>query len=384
MKKLAITVLISSFALIMLGLIMVLSASTTYSSLKFESAFHLFDEHVKKVLIGLFFMIIAIFIPYEYYKRFAKPAMFFSAFILVITLILAVNFKGAGRWLSLGIFSFQPSDLARLIMIMYLAYFIDKKEAVIKTFRYGYLIAMSWVSIIALLILLQPNVSSAALITFIALIILFVGGANWKHIFSTIAAGLIIGMGSAMALSHSRARILNYIDAYFNGAPFNTQVQQALRGFGSGGILGVGIGHSQQSNLFLPEAYGDFIFAIIGEEMGFIGAISVVACFFAIFFCGILIAKKTKDKFGQFLALGITLNISVFAFTNMLVATGMIPTTGLTLPFISYGGTSLIFISLSTGILLNIAFSNAIKIEKESAEKNNSSLNEDLVNGFSK
>lgn len=384
MKKLAVTIFVSSFALMMLGLVMVMSASSTYSALKFDNTFYLFDEHIKKVAFGLVFLFGAAILPYNYYKRIAKPAIFVTTLLLLLTLILSVSLKGASRWLSIGVFSFQPSDLARLALIIYLAYFIEKKEEVIKSFKYGYLIAIAWIASIALLILAQPNVSSAALISFIGIMVLYVGGANGKHIAATLVPGILFGSGMAMAFSHSRERILDYVNSMLNGTPLNDQVKQALRGFGSGGIFGVGIGHSQQSNLFLPEAYGDFIFAIIGEEAGFVGAFLVIACFFTIFFCGIMIAKKTKDKFGQLLAFGITLNISIFAFANMLVATGMIPTTGLPLPFISYGGTSLIFISVSTGILMNIAFTNAIKINKEQVANNALSVNEELVNEFSK
>ena len=384
MKKLAITIFVSSFALMMLGLVMVMSASSTYSALKFDNTFYLFDEHIKKVAIGLFFLFAAALVPYNYYKRIAKSAIFVTTVLLVLTLILSISLKGASRWLSVFGFTFQPSDLARLALIIYLAYFIEKKEEVIKSFKYGYSIAIAWIAGIALLILAQPNVSSAALISFIGIMVLYVGGANGKHIAATLVPGILFGGGMAMVFSHSRDRILDYVNSMLNGTPLNDQVKQALRGFGSGGIFGVGIGHSQQSNLFLPEAYGDFIFAIIGEEAGFVGAFLVIACFFTIFFCGIMIAKKTKDKFGQLLAFGITLNISIFAFANMLVATGMIPTTGLPLPFISYGGTSLIFISISTGILMNIAFKNALIINKERVVNNTSPVNEELVNEFSK
>jgi len=384
MKKLAIIIFVSSFALMMLGLVMVMSASSTYSALKFDSTFYLFDEHIKKVAIGLIFLFAAAIVPYNYYKRIAKPAIFLTTFLLLLTLILSVSLKGASRWLSVGFVSFQPSDLARLALIIYLAYFIEKKEDLIKSFKYGYSIAISWIAGMSLLILAQPNVSSAALISLIGMIVLYVGGANGKHIAETVVPGVLFVGGMAMVLSHSRDRILGYVNAIFNGTPLNDQVKQALRGFGSGGIFGVGIGHSQQSNLFLPEAYGDFIFAIIGEEAGFVGAFLVIACFFTIFFCGIMIAKKTKDKFGQLLAFGITLNITIFAFANMLVATGMIPTTGLPLPFISYGGTSLIFISISTGMLINIAFTNAMKINKEQVANNALSVNKELVNEFSK
>ncbi|HSP88581.1 MAG TPA: FtsW/RodA/SpoVE family cell cycle protein, partial [Ignavibacteriaceae bacterium] len=142
----------------------------------------------------------------------------------------------------------------------------------------------------------------------------------------------------------------------------NIQVKQALLGLGSGGIFGVGIGHGKQSNLFLPEAYGDFIFAVMGEEMGFIGAVIVITCYLVLFIAGVIIAKKTIDRFGQLLAFGISFSIIVYAFINVAVSTGLFPTTGLPLPFISYGGTSLIFLCISIGILINIAITNSKRI----------------------
>jgi cell division protein FtsW len=161
--------------------------------------------------------------------------------------------------------------------------------------------------------------------------------------------------------SHSRNRILTFISSLHTGGDINIQVKQAMLGLGSGGLLGVGIGHSRQSNLFLPEAYGDFIFAIFGEEMGFIGSIILLICFLALFIAGLLIAKKTQDKFGQLLAFGIIFSIIIYAFVNVAVSIGLIPTTGIPLPFISYGGTSLIFMCISIGILINIALSNNLK-----------------------
>ena len=167
-----------------------------------------------------------------------------------------------------------------------------------------------------------------------------------------------------MIFTHSRERIISFISSIQNGSDLNFQVKQALYGLGSGGLAGVGIGHSRQSNLFLPESYGDFIFAILGEEMGFIGVLIVLLAFLFLFIAGIYIAKKATDRFGQLLAFGISFSILTYALTNASVAIGLIPTTGLPLPFISYGGTSLILMCISVGILVNIAISNSI-VEKE-------------------
>ena len=190
---------------------------------------------------------------------------------------------------------------------------------------------------------------------------IYAGGAKLKHILvSMFISGVVIGI-AAMIFPHSRSRIFSYIDSFSNGTDLNFQVKQAIYSLGSGGIFGVGFGNSMQSNLFLPEAYGDFIFAILGEELGLIGSIGVLIAYLVLLVCGILIAKKTRDQFGQLLAFGITISIVFYAFVNVAVTTGVFPTTGLPLPFISYGGTSLIFLCISVGILINIAFTNHMR-----------------------
>lgn len=364
MKKLAITVFFSAFSLILIGLIIVMSASSTYSSLKFESAFHLFESHLFRVIFGLLMMGIFCIIPYQSYKSLSKVAMILITVVLLFTLFFAPQVKGAGRWLNLGFITVQPADIAKLILIIHLANLIAQKQDDIKDLKNGFIYLMTWILITAGLIFLQPNVSNAVLVILISLTMLYVGGARLKHIFIA-SLGLVLAGGSvAMIFSHSRARILGFVNSLSTGGDINMQVKQSIYSLGSGGLLGVGIGSSKQNNLFLPEAYGDFIFAILGEETGFVGVLVVLLFYIVLFTAGILIAKKTKDKFGQMLAFGISFSIIIYAFVNAAVATGLFPTTGLPLPFISYGGTSIIFLSASVGILLNIAILNT-KNEKD-------------------
>ncbi len=360
MKKLALVIFFDAFILMLLGLIIVMSASSTYSEFKFDSLFHLFNSHFFKVVLGIGFMILFSFIPYEIYKEFSKPAIFGITLILLVTLFVAPDIKGAGRWIHLGFFSFQPADIAKLILMIHLAVLLEDKKDILGNFKEGFLYLFFWIIIISALILVQPNVSNGVLLIFVSLILLYVGGAKFKHIFISALACLIAGGIIAMIFAHSRSRILTFIQSTQHGGEPNIQVKQALLGLGSGHIFGVGMGQSLQSNLFLPEAYGDFIFAILGEELGFIGAVIVMTSYLVLFFAGILVAKKAKDRFGQLLAFGITFSTVVYAFVNIAVATGLVPTTGLPLPFISYGGTSLIFLCISIGILVNIALSNSM------------------------
>jgi cell division protein FtsW len=360
MKKLSLTIFLDAFALTLLGLVLVMSASSTYSAFKFDSLFHLFNSHFFKVIAGIFLMIVFAIIPYEFYKKISKYLLLVAVALLVLTLIIAPNIKGAGRWLNLGFITFQPADFARFAIVIHLATLIERKGKEIENFKNGFIYLFSWVLIVASLIFFQPNLSNGILVLIISLTILFVGGARLKHIISSMGASALLGGIGAMIISHSRERILTFIQSFSNGGDINIQVKQALLGLGSGGILGVGLGYSKQSNLFLPEAYGDFIFAILGEELGFIGSVIVLFAYLVLFVAGILIAKKCKDVFGQLLAFGISISVLVNAFINVAVATGLVPTTGLPLPFISYGGTSLIFMCISVGILINIGMTNAM------------------------
>jgi cell division protein FtsW len=276
-------------------------------------------------------------------------------------LFFANDIKGAGRWLNLRFISIQPADIAKLVLIIHLAVLLEAKANVIDNYRHGFLYFFIWIIVISGLIMLQPNISSGVMLIFISFVLIYAGGAKFRHILvSILISGLVIGV-AAMIFPHSRSRIFSYVNSISSGGDMNFQVKQALYSLGSGGIFGVGIGNSMQSNLFLPEAYGDFIFAILGEEFGLIGSITVLLAYLVLLVSGILVAKKAKDQFGQLLAFGITISIVLYAFVNVAVTTGILPTTGLPLPFISYGGTSLIFLCISVGILINIAFTNHMR-----------------------
>jgi len=361
MKKLGLTIFFDVFALMLLGLTMVMSASSTYSVIKFDDVFYLFNSHLFKVFLGIGAVILFAFIPYEYYRRLSKPLIILTTVLLFVTLLFAPDIKGAGRWLNLGIISIQPADIAKLALIVHLAVLLEAKASLLDDYKNGFLYFFIWIMVISGLIMIQPNISSGIMLIIISLVVVYAGGAKFKHIVvSMLISGAVIG-AAAMIFPHSRSRIFTFVNSITSGGDLNFQVKQALYSLGSGGIFGVGIGNSMQSNLFLPEAYGDFIFAILGEEFGLIGSIAVLMAYLVFLGCGILVAKKSKDMFGQLLAFGITISIVFYAFVNVAVTTGVFPTTGLPLPFISYGGTSLIFLCISVGILINIAFTNHMR-----------------------
>lgn len=379
MKKLAFTTFFIAVSLILLGLIIVMSASSTYSVFKFEDAFHLFNSHLFKAGVGLVFLILFCFIPYEVYRKISKPAIIFSVALLVITLFVAADIKGGRRWLDLGVISVQPADFARLVLIIHLANLLENKYDLLQSYRHGFVYLILWVVFVSSLIMIQPNISSGILVISISLALMYVGGARLKHILTSVGSFALAGGAIAMIFSHSRERIFSFISSIQHGSSMNIQVKQAVYSLGSGGITGVGIGNSMQNNLFLPEAYGDFIFAILGEELGFLGSLLVLMSFMVLFICGILISKRAKDKFGQLLAFGLSFSIISYAFVNVGVTLGLLPTTGLPLPFISYGGTSIVFLCISIGILINIALSN--QVSKVIVENN---FKKDSVNEYTK
>jgi cell division protein FtsW len=342
-----------------LGLAFVMSASSTYSAVIFKDIFHLFNSHIFRVILGLFLLIVFAVIPYDTYKHISKVMMFIITAVLIYTLFFATPIKGSGRWISFGFMNFQPADLARLLIIIHLAALIEKKGDLILNLNEGFLYLFFWVIVTSALIFFQPNISNGLIIIFISLAILYVGGAKIKHILATSMISLFGAVSLAMIFNHSRIRIITFVKSILYGGGINDQVNEALLALGSGGWIGQGIGNSKQSNLFLPESYGDFIFAIIGEELGFIGTLIIIVGYFSIFFAGLIVAKKARDTFGQILAFGISFSIIINAFINIAVTTGIFPTTGVPLPFISYGGTSIIITCISVGILVNIAVLNA-------------------------
>ncbi|MBN1299743.1 MAG: cell division protein FtsW [Melioribacteraceae bacterium] len=355
MKTMTRTLLIIVLTLVVLGSVLVFSASGTYSEIRFNNLYFLFKSHLWKIIGAIAALIIVSMVPYDIYKKYSKQLLIGILVILFATFIFSPKFKGAARWIDLGILRFQPSELAKLILIMHLAELLERKGELIKDFKHGFRYALFWVFVVSGLVLVQPNVSTSMIIVFTAVTLLYVGGCRFKHLVYTFGSVSAAGALVMFAFSHSRERIMTFWESLVGNSEPNTQVLQAKIGLGSGGFWGVGIGQSRQSDLFLPESYGDFIFSVLGEELGFIGAITVLFLFLALFVIGVLISKNAKDNYGKLLGFGISFNIAVSAFINAGVVMGVLPTTGITLPFISFGGTSIIIFCISVGILINIA-----------------------------
>ncbi len=341
-------------SLIIVGMLLVFSSSG-YFSMRYNSMYLFFNSHFNKVLLSLAAIFIFSKIPYSNYRNNSKLIIIGMLLLLVATLIFAPKVKGAARWINLGVIQFQPSELAKLILVIHLSNLIVNKGERIKDFQNGLVYALFWIFLTAGLVFVQPNVSLSLIIVIASFILLYVGGANFKHIFAISLPVFLVGGTFAMLFSHSRHRIMTYVGSIINGTAINHQVQQAKIALGSGGFLGVGLGMSRQSDGFVPEAYGDFIFSILGEELGFVGTFLILAAYLILFYLGLKIAKSIDDKFGQLLVFGLSLMIVLGGFFNAAVVIGLAPTTGITLPFISYGGTSLLIFCASVGIIINVA-----------------------------
>jgi cell division protein FtsW len=279
-----------------------------------------------------------------------------AAVLMLLYLLFAgvETTKGAARWIYLGGFSFQPADFVKYALLINIAFLLAKKKDYISNLYYGYIPLLGYVLLVVLLIAVQPNFSTASVIFISSLMLFWVGKVKMKHMVITVLSML----PAAFLFVLSKPYILNRIFSYrehTSGGDASYQLSQAIIGFGNGGLFGVGPGNSNQREFFLPQSYDDFVFSIVGEEYGFWGVTIVILLFGIFVYCGLKLARNLQDDFGKYLAFGITIIIGLNAVINMMVATGMIPTTGQTLPFISYGGTSIIFNSIAVGILLNIS-----------------------------
>ena len=347
--------LIAVLLLMVLSLGVVYSASATWAMEKFGESNRLLNLHALKVLLGLVALFVGMTIDYKKYKKLTKAAVILSIVFLSTTLVLGGEVKGATRWLHFGGLSLQPSEFAKFALLFHLCTLISTKGEAIKEFKKGFLPMMIWIGSVAGLVLLQPNFSTGAMILLVSLVMLFISRARFTHLFATIGAALPLLVGVALTHPHVMQRINSFISGTSSSGKLNYQLLQGIIGFGNGNLLGVGPGLSKQRDFFLPESYGDFVFSIVGEEYGFLGTMFFLALFLFVMLRGFKIAKFARDEFGRLLAIGITSAITLYALVNAGVTLGILPTTGLPMPFVSYGGSSLLFTSFAVGVLLNIS-----------------------------
>ena len=342
--------------LVGIGVVMVYSASSALALKKFGSDYFFLKKQAVFSLSGIIILVICRHFPYTFYRRLSFPVLLLSLVFLIALFIpqFGVSGGGATRWLRVGRFTFQPSELARFALVIYLAYSLEKKGDRLKDFSIGFLPHVFIPAIFAGLIFIQPDFGSVVILGVLTWLMLFIGGVRIKHLFVMILALVPIGMYLLMSAEYRWRRLLGFIDPWQYPADEGYQIVHSLMAFGTGGIWGAGIGKGYQKLFYLPEPHTDFIFSVIGEELGLIGILVIIGLYAWILIRGIQIAKTTEDPFGSFLAVGLTVALGLQIVVNMGVALGLLPTKGLTLPFLSYGGTSLLLNMASIGILMNI------------------------------
>lgn len=345
----------ATLLLLTIGIIMVFSASY-YDTIDKDPYLYL-RKQLLWSLIGLVAMFIVIKIDYYRYKPYINVLFFLTIISLALVIVPGVGFevKGSTRWLNLGFTKFQPSEAMKLALILYLAKNLCNTGKRIKHFFSGLFPYLVLLAIIAGLIMKEPDLGTTIDIAMITFVMLFVAGIRWSHIVFLGFSGISVVVALIIQKPYRLKRITGYLFPWEHASDAGYQIINSLYALGSGGFFGMGLGNSRQKLDFLPEQYTDFIFAILGEELGFVGVLLVIILFFIIAWRGYKIALTCSDPFGSLLATGITTMVVFQAFLNMGVVTGLLPVTGISLPFISYGGSSLLFSLLGIGILLNIS-----------------------------
>jgi len=343
--------------LICIGIVMIYSASSIYALERYKDSLFFLKRHLSFLAIGIFLAFWVMGIDYKSLKRWARPLIMLSTLLLILVLIPGIGREvaGARRWFRFKFISFQPSELANLTIIIYIADFINRKGDTIRTFLKGFLPPMFILGVVSLLILMQPDLGTTLALGIVVFIMLFVAGIRPAYLLSIILLSLPVLYMLIFSVPYRRMRILAFLNPWLDPKGSGFQIIQSQIALGSGGIFGQGLGHSKQKLFYLPAAHTDFIFSIIGEELGLLGTVSIIILFIIFIQHGLKIVKNAPDKFGYFLSLGLILMICLKAVINIGVSCGLLPTKGLPLPFISYGGSSFIFDIISVGILINIA-----------------------------
>lgn len=351
------TVLVITAILTLVGLVMVFSASAVVAGNRFHDSIYFLKRQIAWLAFGFFLLHIASHLDYLVWRRLALPILAVTALLLILVLIpsLGVAAKGARRWLRLGPISVQPAEMVKLVVVLYLAAYLANKRERLKEFAAGFLPPMILVGVLSGLVLLQPDFGTVVVIGLVTLAMLFLGGAKLCHLFGLVPIVLPLLALVIWKSPYRAQRLMTFLDPMKDPTGAGFQVNQSFLAFGSGGPFGVGLGEGKQKLFFLPEAHTDFVLALVGEELGLIGTGAIMVLFVILVLKGFQIAGRARDPFGQHLALGITLLIGIQALINAGVATGLLPTKGMTLPFVSYGGSSLLVSLVAIGILLSIS-----------------------------
>lgn len=345
------------FALLSAGIVMVFSASYPYALFHYNDGYYFLKRQFLWAVLGMPVMLFMANYNYHRIEKYAIPLIIAAAALLIAVYIPGVGkvLNGSRRWIGVGFMQFQPSEIAKLAIIIFLASSLSQKKDVLKDFMKGLVPYLAVIGVIAGLIVIEPHLSSAVIIFLVGCIILYTAGAKISHFILLGGAGIVGLVGLIITAPYRLARFETFMNPWADPTDKGYQITQSLMAIGSGGLIGLGLGMSRQKQLYLPEPHNDFVFSIIGEELGFLGAALVLILFLIFIWKGIKIAVYAPDMFGSLLATGITSLVALQAIVNIAVVTSSMPNTGQPLPFFSYGGTSLLFLLLGVGILLNIS-----------------------------
>jgi cell division protein FtsW len=339
------------------GVVMVYSASAIVAADRFQDPYFFLKRQLFWALLGAAAMLVAARVDYRRLERFVLPALIVAGVLLLLALVppfgQAIN--GTRRWIRFGLVSFQPAELAKLVLVVYLAAFVARRQEQLNDVRRGLLPPLLVAGAFAALVFVQPDLGNCLTLIALTFGLLYLAGSPARYLAWVMAPALpLLAIAISMAPYRLR-RMTAFWDPWADPRGSGFQIIQSWLAFGNGGLLGQGIGGSRQKLFYLPEPHTDFIFAVVGEELGFVGATVFVGLFAVLIWRGVRIGLRTSEPFGAYLALGITLLIATQVLVNLGVVTGLLPTKGLPLPFLSFGGSALLMTMLSTGVLLNIS-----------------------------
>ncbi|MEZ4600168.1 MAG: putative lipid II flippase FtsW [Syntrophotaleaceae bacterium] len=351
------TILLLAVVLTCFGVVMVYSSSSIMAAERYHDGFYFLKRQGLYALAGFGLMAVLMRMDYHLLRRLAFPGLILCALMLLLVLVPGIGSRagGAARWIKFPGFSFQPSEAVKLALIFYMAHSLAKKQDKVKSFKLGILPYMIVLSLLLLLLLLQPDFGSAMTLAVVAMVMLMAAGTRISHLSSIVVLALPFIYYFVWHVDYRRRRIMAFLDPWQDPTDTGFQIIQSLIAFGTGGLIGNGLGEGKQKLFYLPEAHTDFIFSVVGEELGFAGTIVITAMFLVLVLRGIRVSLQAPDDFGRYLAFGITLLLGMEAFLNIAVVMGMLPTKGMALPFISYGGTSLLTSLAAIGILLSVS-----------------------------
>ena len=348
-------ILLTTIILVSFGIIMIFSSSYYYSAQSFDDGLFFFKRQCLWAVVGFAGLFVASRIDYTKLQKFSKLFLLISIVLLILVLLVGEDRNGATRWLGIGNFTIQPAEMAKFAMIFFIADFIARGKGRIKKFITGVLPILMAAGLIFGLILLQPNLSTAGSILLLTMVMLFVGGAKLWQLGGLVGLGAVAAVVLTFSADYRYKRFTAFMDPWENPMKEGWQLIQSLYALGSGGLFGLGLAQSRQKFYYLPYPETDFIFAIIGEELGFLGAVLMMLAFLILIWRGIRIALYAPDLFGSLVASGLTAMITIQVVINIAVVTASMPPTGLPLPFISYGGSSLAMFLTGIGVILNIS-----------------------------